>query len=106
MRLRRPQAICGAGRYRTEVRMTDTAPSIRRGRPGRRLLLAIVVAATSTVFAMPGPTAEAASMSFTFLNGGGGTYGSIGTIGIDAIYGGSGGGGNYDARYLWRPDGG
>ncbi len=69
-----------------------------------RLVAIGLVLAVSVVAVAPPSSAEAATVAFTFAPGG--TGGTIGTIGVDAIYGGAGGGGAYDARYLWRPDGG
>lgn len=68
-----------------------------------RPLAALLVMFSALVAPAP-PAGAAVAVSFSFAPGG--TAGTIGTITIDALSGGTGGGGAYDARYLWRADGG
>jgi hypothetical protein len=82
--------------------MIERAPVPRRLR-AVALTGAVLAGSVVAVVTAERPV-SAATMGFSFAPGG--TYGSIGTIGIDAVYGGTGGGGAYDARYVWRSDGG
>lgn len=64
------------------------------------VLMASVLATTVGVIGQA-PQAGAASFSFSIATGG-----SIGNVGIDAIGGGYGGGGEYDSYLRWGSDGG
>jgi len=71
--------------------------------PKRRRVLGaalLLVASTGVVSLAPATTASAATISASVANAG-----TIGTLYIDAIYNGAGGGGAYDEGYQWTGDG-
>ena len=69
----------------------------------RRATSVVAMFAASTAAVTLGATESASAASFSASVA---TNGSIGTMWVDAIYDGQGGGGAYDTGYSWRSDGG